>query len=326
MLNQLQGKTILITGGAGFIGSHLAEALVSENEVRILDDLSGGDVQHIPDEATLIEGDIRNAALAEAMASVDIVFHEAAIVDPQRSVVEPFATNDINCNGTLAVLEQARKHDARVVVASSAAVYGRPEAVPIPEDHRLEPLSPYGLQKLATDRYAGLYHELYGLETVSLRYFNVYGPQRTANKYSGVIREFLRRATEGEPLVVYGDGTQTRDFVHVDDVVTANLHAATTEHVGESYNVGTGESITIQQLAEEILQITESTSPLNYDEGRPGDIQHSVADITKTRELLGFDPSVTLESGLRRLIAESTAPTGRVSPLGPLSGTGEEST
>lgn len=326
MRKQLRGKTVLVTGGAGFIGSRLAQTLASDNEVRILDDLSGGDVRNVPDEATLVEDDIRGSALSEAMTDVDVVFHEAAIVDPQYSVAEPFTTNEINCNGTLAVLEQARIHDARVVVASSAAIYGRPETIPISEDHRLRPLSPYGLQKLAADKYAALYHELYELETVSLRYFNVYGPNQTSNKYSGVIREFFRRASRDEPLVVYGDGTQTRDFVHVDDVVAANIRSATTEHIGEAYNVGTGDSVSIHRLAEQILEITDSDSPLRYGDSRPGDIPHSVADITKAQERLGFEPSVTLDAGLRRLVAESTLSAERVSPPDSYSTSREEPT
>lgn len=306
--HDVAGNTVLVTGGAGFIGSHLVEALVPDNDVRVLDDLSSGHRNNVPDGVSLFEGDIRDdALLTEAMAGVDLVFHEAALVSVTESVLDPYTAHEVNCTGTLALLERTRAEDARVVLASSAAIYGDPQTLPIDEDHPLQPTSPYGVQKLALDRYATLYHDLYGLETVSLRYFNVYGPRGLTGPYSGVVGIFLQNARDDSPLVVFGDGTQTRDFVHVDDVVRANMRAATTDRVGEAYNVGTGHSTSITTLAELIREVTESNSTIEYDDPRPGDIDHSVADISKACEDLGYQPAVSLRDGLTRIVESTSA-------------------
>jgi len=297
------GRTVLVTGGAGFIGSHLVEALRADNDVRVLDDLSSGRRHHVPDGVELVEGDLRDGdALEEAVEGVDLIYHEAAIVSVEQSVADPPTSQAVNATATLELLERARERDARVVLASSAAIYGHPASVPVGEDHRLEPTSPYGLQKVSLDAYARLYHDLYGLETVPLRYFNVYGPRQTGGDYSGVISVFLRQAREGGPITVNGDGEQTRDFVHVDDVVRANLLAGTTDAVGRAYNVGTGESVTVRRLAELIRDAVGSDAEIVHRDPRPGDIERSRADVSRARRELGFEPQVGLAQGLSTLV------------------------
>ncbi|OAQ54399.1 NAD-dependent epimerase [Natrinema mahii] len=298
----IRDSTVLVTGGAGFIGSHLVDALVPHNEVRVLDNFTTGDPAHLPDDVTVIEGDVGDPiALQEAARGVDVIFHHAAVVSVTQSVDRPRQSNRTNLEAGLLVLEQARQEDARVVVASSAAVYGHPEELPVSETASTNPTSPYGVQKLALDEYARLYAELYDLPTVALRYFNVYGP-RQRGPYSGVISTFLEQARADEPITIEGDGQQSRDFVHVSDVVRANLRAATTDAVGEAYNVGTGERTTIRDLAETVRDATESSSSIAHREPRPGDIRHSGADTAKTARELGFEARVGLESGIRSLV------------------------
>lgn len=292
------GKQILVTGGAGFIGSHLVDALVSDNEVRVFDNLSSGHAEFVHDDAELIEGDIRDrAAVAEAAADVDIVYHFAANVSVQRSVEQPAESHDVNLSGTVNVLEAARQADARVVFASSAAIYGDPEYIPIDEEHQTEPLSPYGLEKLSSDRYVRLYTELYDLPTVALRYFNVFGPRQTG-EYAGVISVFLEQAREGRELTVHGDGSQTRDFVFVDDVVQANLLAGTTDATGRAFNIGTGESISIRGLAEVVQSLGDESPGIRHESAREGDIDASKADITRAMDEFGFTPEYELREGL----------------------------
>lgn len=301
-----QGRTVLVTGGAGFIGGHLVDALVDDNDVRVLDSGRTGDLSAVPDGVDLIEGDIRETAAVErAMAGVDVVFHEAAVVSVAESVEEPLASNDVNLSGTLTVLEAARRADARLVFASSAAVYGRPDRVPVSETDATEPLSPYGLQKLAADQYVRMYADLYDLPAVALRYFNVYGPGQTGGDYAGVITAFLNRLREGNPPVIHGDGSQTRDFVHVSDIVQANLLAATTAATGEAYNVGTGESVTVRELADTLVDVTGAGVEPEHGPAREGDIDESEADISKARDRLGYEPEIDLMEGLADLV-EST--------------------
>ncbi len=296
-------RSILVTGGAGFRGSHLTSALVEDNDVTVFDALTTGDEANLPDGVTLIEGDVRDtAALEAAITDVDTVFHEAALVSVARSVEAPAESHSSTAAGTLTVLEAARKADARVVLASSAAIYGHPEYTPVDESHPKTPTSPYGLDKLAADHYARLYHEHYGLETVSLRYFNVYGPGQTGGDYAGVISVFIEQALNEEPITVHGSGDQTRDFVFVDDVVNANLLAAETDRVGTAYNVGTGESVTIRELAELIREIAGSESDIVHTEPREGDIDRSEADIELIRDGLGYAPTVSLRDGLERTV------------------------
>jgi len=303
MERTLRDRTVLVTGGAGFIGRKLVGALVDDNDVRVLDDGSTGEPERLPDAVEYVEGDVRDAdAVDAAMADVDVVFHEAAVVSVAESVEDPARTNDVNLSGTVATLEAARRHDARLVFASSAAVYGRPSSVPVAEDDPTDPLSPYGLQKLAADRYVRMYADLYDLETVSLRYFNVYGRGQRGGDYAGVITAFLNRVREGEPPVVHGDGSQTRDFVHVSDVVRANLLAATTEETGEAYNVGTGASVTVRELAERVVSLSGADLSVEFGPERTGDIQHSEADISKARAALDYEPQVDLSEGLAELV------------------------
>lgn len=299
---ELTNATILVTGGAGFIGSHLVERLVGDNEVRVLDDLSAGHREHVHDDARLLVGDIRDeSTVRAAMQGVDIVFHHAALVSVGRSIEAPAESHTINVDGTLSVLDTARDEDARVVVASSAAIYGDPGTVPIAESHRKQPTSPYGLGKLTVDEYARLYHDLYGLDTVALRYFNVYGP-RQSGEYAGVVSVFREQAASGDTLTVHGDGTQTRDFVHVTDVVQANCLAGTTDATGRAFNVGTGTTISIRKLAGLVEELTEEPTPIEHTDGRQGDIDQSCADISRARETLGFEPAVDLRDGLKRLL------------------------
>ena len=300
-------QTILVTGGAGFIGSHLAASLTPDNDVLVLDDLSAGNRSAVPEDATFIEGDVRDAdTLAAATEDVDCIFHQAAMVSVARSTEAPRESHTNNATATLEVLERAREIDARVVLASSAAIYGTPESVPLEESEPKTPTSPYGLDKLATDHYARLYHELYGLETVALRYFNAYGPGQQPGDYAGVISVFVDRALDGEPIVVDGDGEQTRDFVFVEDIVRANRLAATTDAVGGAYNVATGRAISIRELAQLVQELTRelthTESEIVHDDPRPGDIRHSTGSIEKARTDLGYEPTVDFRTGLERTI------------------------
>jgi len=301
--HEITGQTILVTGGAGFIGSHIVDAVCERNEVRVLDTFSSGSPANVAPEAQVIEGDICDSeTLTAAMDGVDIVFHKAAMVSVPESVERPQECHAINGTATLNLLEEARANDSRVVFASSAAIYGHPDSVPIPEDAPKRPASPYGLEKLTSDYYMRIYAERYGVDTVNLRYFNVYGPRQTGGQYSGVISAFLEQARAGEPITVEGDGEQTRDFVHVDDVVQANLRAATTDATGTSYNIGTGSNISIWELAETIQNVADTDAEIVHTEPRPGDIEQSEADISKASEQLGYSPTVTLEDGLSQLV------------------------
>ncbi|SEV81761.1 NAD-dependent epimerase/dehydratase family protein [Natrinema salifodinae] len=305
-LPSISGIRILVTGGAGFIGSNIASALVDENEVRVLDNLSSGSRSNVPADATFIEGDIRDdEALDRATADVDLIFHQAALISVEESVRNPERTHDINVTGTVKLLERAREESARFVFASSAAVYGHPESVPIAEDAPTEPTSPYGLSKLAAERYVRLYAELYDLSAVALRYFNAYGSGQLDSDYSAVISVFVDQATNAEPITVDGDGSQTRDFVHITDIVQANLLAARSEETGV-FNVGTGESVSILDLAEIVRDVTDSESEITHTEARSGDIDRSRASISTIESSLGFEPSVSLKNGLETVV-QSTA-------------------
>jgi UDP-glucose 4-epimerase len=300
----------LVTGGAGFIGSNIVAALANAGErVRVLDNLmtgswkltdrllgSGVDVERIT-------ADIRDAeALSRAMAGVEVVFHEAADGSVPRSVKDPLTADDINTHGTLRVLEAARHAGVRrVLFAASSAVYGDDPRLPKREDMIPDVLSPYAVTKLAGEGYLRVYAELYGLETLNLRYFNVFGPnQLPTGAYAAAIPRFLDAALRDQPITIFGDGEQTRDFCFIDNVVAANLAGASSPKKlrGESVNVADGRRVVLNDLVAEIARVLEKPLDVRRVEPRLGDIKHSYADITRARELLGYEPRVPWEKGL----------------------------
>ena len=292
------GESILITGGAGFIGSHLAAALAADNDVTVLDNCSGGEPARLPATVDVQRGDIREPSARDALvAEADIVYHEAALVSVEESLERPVESHGTNVAATVSLLDTARKHDTRVVFASSCAIYGDPTGVPISEHEPASPLSPYAVDKLAADHYVRVYGRQFDFPTVALRYFNVYGPGQRGD-YSGVIDAFIERAQAGEPLEVHGEGDQTRDFVHVSDIVRANLAAGVTPHTGRAYNIGTGQETSIQELAETIRDLVGTDAPITHTDPRPGDISRSRADLTRSTERLGYEPTVELSDGL----------------------------
>ncbi len=299
-------QKVLVTGGAGFIGSHLVDALVARGcQVIVLDNLSTGkliNLQHLKGQVTFMQGEIQDPeAINTAMAGCDVVFHQAAVVSVPQTVEQPLESAMVNELGTLRVLETARQAGVRrVVLASSCAVYGDDPRMPKYEGMRPGCKSPYALQKLTGENYAHLYHDLYGLETVCLRYFNVYGPrQDPGSPYSGVISIFMSRACASQAPVIYGDGRQSRDFVFVEDVVTANLLAGTAEGgAGQVFNVGTGDFIRIKQLWEMIGRMAGLSLQPRYEAARAGDILESMANIDRARSILGFDPVYDFDHGI----------------------------
>jgi nucleoside-diphosphate-sugar epimerase len=300
-------KKCLVTGGAGFIGSHLVEHLVGASvQVKVLDNLSSGLLQNLEPFREYIdfkEGDVRDVAtLREMMSGVEVVFHQAALVSVPQSVEDPIEAAMVNDLGTLNVLEAARHSGVRrAVCASSCAVYGDLPQLPKKEEMDTKPMSPYAASKLHGETYARLYGDLYGLETVCLRYFNVYGPrQDPSSPYSGVISIFMDKAARGKPPTIYGDGEQFRDFVYVADVVQANLLAAQRKNISTVViNVGTGKSLTVNSLWKNIAELTGVQGEPERANSRPGDIRYSVAEISRARELLGFEPRYGLEEGLQ---------------------------
>jgi len=303
-------KLYLVTGGAGFIGSHIAEALVKRGDrVRVLDNLSTGkreNLAHIAGEIEFIEGDIRDyETTRRAMEDVSIAFHEAAIPSVPRSVKDPQLNHENNVNGTFNVLMAARDAGVkRVLFAASSSAYGETEVLPKQEAMLPSPLSPYAVAKLVGEYYCQVFTRAYGLETVCLRYFNVFGPrQDPTSPYSGVISKFITTLLNGETPVIYGDGEQSRDFTYIDNVVAANLSAAEAPDAsGQVMNLGLCERTTLNQLLGELQRIIGASQPARYEETRAGDIRHSLADITRAEALLGYRPEVGLAEGLRRTV------------------------
>jgi UDP-glucose 4-epimerase len=287
--------SVLVTGGGGFIGSHLVDALATRNEVRVLDTFETGSPERLPADVRAIEGDVRDRTrLAEAVADVDVVVHLAAQVSVEDSLSDPPLSHETNVTATIDVLELARREDARVVLASSAAIYGNPASVPIYETDPKRPESPYGVDKLAADSYARVYGARFDVPVVVLRYFNVYGPGANA----GVIEAFAERATSGEPLVIHGDGEQTRDFVHVEDVVRATLAATETDDTGRAYNVGTGDRTSIEALADLVADRAPASVAVEHAPPRSGDVDHSLAAIDRARSALDYEPAVGIRGGI----------------------------
>lgn len=300
---KLTNQSIIITGGAGFIGGHLSRTLSKDTEIIVLDDFSTGAPANIPNQARTITADIsKRDVISKLGTNGTIIFHQAGLVSVSQSIETPYESHTTNATGTLNILDAARQNDSRVVVASSAAIYGDPEYLPIDENHPFDPASPYGLDKLTADYYTRLYSDLYDLETICLRYFNVFGPGQTGGDYAGVIPIFIKQALSGADITIYGSGEQTRDFVYVDDIVQANNAAAQTQHVGEAYNIGSGEPTSIRDLAEIIQDLTNTDSDIVHVESREGDIDHSTADISKAKEDLDYQPKISLKDGLKRTI------------------------
>jgi UDP-glucose 4-epimerase len=303
--------TVLVTGGAGFIGSHLVEALADRGErVRVLDDLSTGrqgSLARVLDDVELLVADVRDPeAVGRACSGVEVVFHQAALPSVPRSLRDPVTTSDVNVTGTLNVLLAAREAGVRrVVVASSSSVYGANPTLPQSEPLRPLPLSPYAVSKLAAEGYAAACWHIWGLETVALRYFNVFGPrQDPAGQYARVIPAFLEALRQGRRPVIYGDGEQSRDFTYVDNVVAANLLAARVpEAAGEVFNVACGEAVTLNRLVEALGAALGTAWEPEYQAARPGDARHTLADLTAARGVLGYEPQVGFEEGLARTVA-----------------------
>lgn len=304
------GRLALVTGGAGFIGGHLVEGLLAADwSVRVLDDLSTGSEQNlerVKDRIEFVRGDIRDVdGLERMMEGVEVVFHQAAMASVPRSVEMPLLTNSVNVDGTLLVLEVARKSGVRrVVYAASSSAYGDTAVLPKVETLPAAPRSPYALQKYAGEVYCRLYTELYGLETVSLRYFNIFGPRQDPNsEYAAVIPRFVTAAIAGRQPVIYGDGNQTRDFTYVENAVQANLLAADAKRAsGSVINIAAGKRTSLNDLWRDIRDIVGADVEPRYADPREGDVRDSLADLTRATDLLGYRPNIDLDVGLARTI------------------------
>jgi len=299
---------ILVTGGAGFIGSHLVDLLLMQNhQVVVLDNFSTGKLGNLPkanDALRIVNGDIRRSETVEtAIAGCDAIIHLAAVASVQASVDDPCGTHQVNLVGTLNLLEAAKKQGIkRFVYASSAAVYGDTQELPVSETTPLNPLTPYAADKLAGEYYIDFYRRQYGLEPVVFRFFNIFGPrQDPSSPYSGVISIFLQRALAGQPITVFGDGEQTRDFVYVADLVRLLEQAVNMpDHIAEPMNVGNGEQTSLNQLLAAIQNFSNQPLDISYDAPRPGDIRHSCANNQRVRELMMFQNEYTIPEGLKR--------------------------
>jgi UDP-glucose 4-epimerase len=305
----------LVTGGAGFIGSHVVERLLHEHPdsvVRVLDDFSTGSEANLPfapvagRRLQIVRGDVKHLPDVErAAAGARVIFHQAAMRSVPRSVADPLGANANNVDGTLHVLEAARRQSVpRVVYASSSSVYGANPELPKREDQTPAPISPYAVSKAAGEHYAQVWTRLYGVETVGLRYFNVFGPrQDPKSEYAAVIPRFILWALEGTPLEVHGDGTQSRDFTYIDNVVAANLAAARAPAAaGEVFNVGCGERVSLLDIIGRLEKQLGRPVPRRHTPGRAGDVPHTLADVSKARKLMDYVPLVDFDEGFRRTL------------------------
>ena len=306
----MKNMHVVVTGGAGFIGSNLAKTLLRQNnDVIILDDLSTGHYKNIKDlvndkKIKFIEGSVTDLnLLKKTFKDVDYVFHQAAIPSVPRSIKDPIKSNNVNINGTLNVLIVAKENNVKKVVqASSSSIFGDTPTLPKKEDMNPNPLSPYAASKLAGEYYCKIFTNVYGLSTISLRYFNVYGPhQDPTSEYAAVIPKFISRVLMEKSPIIYGDGEQTRDFTFIKDVVQANILAAENKATG-IFNIAGGKRITINKLAESIMKICGKQLNLIYSDPMPGDVKHSLADISKAKEKLGFEPKYNLTKGLEETV------------------------
>ena len=308
----------VVTGGAGFIGSHLVESILRlGHRVRIVDDFTSGTRKNIDlaraaagggGDLEVVEGDLADAGFAaDSIKGADYVLHQAAVPSVPRSVAEPLRTHAANATGTLNALNAAREQGVRrFVYASSSSAYGDTPSLPKVETMPTSPLSPYAIQKLAGEQYARVFHALYGLPTVCLRYFNVFGPrQDPKSQYSAVIPKFITAMHRGEQPIIFGDGEQTRDFCFIENTVSANLLACTAgdEALGKAYNVACGKRVSLNDLVGMINGILGTSIEASYSETRPGDVKHSLADIGAARELIKYEVKVNLEDGLENTVA-----------------------
>jgi UDP-glucose 4-epimerase len=299
---------VLVTGGGGFIGSNVVRALLGRgDEVRVLDNFSTGsraNLAGLEEQVELVEGDLRSyERVHTAVRGVEVVLHQGALPSVPRSVQDPLTTTAVNVEGTLNVLLAARDEGIRRIVnASSSSVYGNGGSLPRKETQLPDPISPYAVAKLAAERFCTSFSRVYGMEIVSLRYFNVFGPrQDPTSQYAAVVPRFIRAVATGEPVTIYGDGEQSRDFTYVDNVVAANLLAAEVPGVaGEIVNVATGGSTTVNELAETIGRLLDRPVDKAYEPEREADVRASWADLAEAERLLGYRPQITLEEGLRR--------------------------
>ena len=303
----LKGKNILVTGGAGFIGSHIVDRLSPDNNVFVLDSLFTGTMDNLAkskDRITFVKGDIRDKELVnETVSKVEYIFHLAAHVGNIRSLKDPYFDMDVNIRGMLNLLEASRNNPnlKRLVYSSSAAIYGEAKYMPIDEDHPLNPESPYAVSKMAAEKYAFAFHKVYGLPTATVRYFNAFGPRQDTSEYANAVSIFLSRTRKGESLTVYGDGEQTRDFIFISDIVNANILAAThPAAIGQIFNISTGVVHSILQLIAIIREVSGKEVPYGHAPFRAGEVRHSKANIDKAKTLLGFKPQTSLKEGIRQ--------------------------
>ena len=305
-------SSVLVTGGAGFIGSNLTEALLKgKHFVRVLDDFSTGKRENLtldkgyPSLET-IEGDIRDLRTCkQVIKGVDYVFHQAALPSVQRSIEDPETSNAVNVGGTLNILLAAKEEGVkRVMYAASSSIYGDTPTLPKHEEMPPHPLSPYALQKYVGEQYCRLFYQLYGLETISLRYFNIFGPRQDPNSlYSAVIPKFIDALVQDRPPIIFGDGEQSRDFTYIENVVQANLLAMSAEHLhGEVINIACGQRISLNQLLKVLKEILGSKQSPIYQEPRKGDVKHSLADIRKAKQIIHYEPEVGIEIGLNKTV------------------------
>ena len=314
VLTRLEGADVLVTGGAGFVGGRLASALAPVCDVTVLDDLRGGTAATVPEGARFVRGDVRDVeTVLPLLADAEVVFHQAGLVDAGTSVRAPVETHTRNAGGAMTVLDAARRTDTRVVLASSADVYGPSRSLPVAETDPTRPVTPLGVSKLAAEGYARSFAESYGLETVALRYFDVYGVRESGSTgpcqsgSAGSVAEFVERARRGDPLAVPVDDSSTRDYVHVDDAVQATVRAAVADVTGVAVNVGTGVETPVRSVAELVRAELDATSQLVPVEGRYGDDQPGCASIDRARDRLGYEPTVRVEAGVRAVCRRSVA-------------------
>ena len=294
-------QKILITGGLGQVGSYLVDALHEKAKITVLDNYSSTTREAVPPEVNVIKGDVKDRMAADLVNQNDVVIHTAAQISVTASMKDPLFDAQNNVFGTLNLLEAARRSSiSKFIYISSAAVYGDPINVPITESHPQDPLSPYGASKLSGEKYCMMYNKAFGLPSCCIRPFNIYSPrQDPSNPYSGVISRFIEKARAGQSPVIFGDGTQTRDFISVHDIVDIiQLLLETEDANGHVFNAGTGTSITVSELANMVLETFDVDVPVRYMPERPGDIKYSCSDISKAQKILGFEPKVSVREGL----------------------------